>query len=89
MERETSPYGVPVCQRLKKCVEGCDQHLKDNYLKQVSPNLGPILKRQHGDQNGFVDDIDIDLHIMENMDQKKLDEPRATNIKSIINYFNY
>ena len=66
---------------------GCDQHLKDNYLKQVSKNLGAILKRQHGDQYGFVDDIDIDLHIMENTHQKKLDEPHATNIKSIMNYF--
>ena len=74
---------MPVCQKLKQYFEGCDQYLMDNYLKQVSQNLGAILKRQHGDKYGFGNDIDSDLQIM-NMDQKMLDDPE---IKSIENYF--
>ena len=61
LERQTSPYGMPVCQKLKEWVEGCDQHLMDNYLKQVSENLGAILKKQRGHQYEFGDDIDSDL----------------------------
>ena len=81
LERQTSLYGVPVCQKLMECVEGCDQHMMDTYLRQVSQNLGAILKRQHrGDEYGFGDDIHSDLHIMENMDQKMLDDPDATRI---------
>ena len=80
MERQTSPYGVPVCQKLEEYVEGCDQQMIDTYQKQLSQNLGTILKRQHGDHYGFGDDIDSDLHIMKNMDQKMLDGPDATRI---------
>ena len=80
LERQTSPYGVPVCQKLEEYVEGCDQQMIDTYQKQLSQNLGAILKRQHGDQYGFGDDIDSDLHIMKNMDQKMLDGPDATRI---------
>ena len=79
-ERQTSPYGVPICQKLKEYIEGCDQHMMDTYLKQVSQNLGAIFKRQCGNQYGFGDDIDSDLHIMKNMDQKLLDDPDATRI---------
>ena len=35
-KRQKSPYGVPVCQKLKEYIKGFDQHLMDNYLKQVS-----------------------------------------------------
>ena len=81
LERKISPYGVPVCQKLKEYVEVCDQHMMDTYPKQVSQNLGAILKGQRrGDQYGFGDDIDGDLHIMKNMDQKMLDDPDATGI---------
>ena len=81
LERQMSPYGVLVFQKLKEYVEGCDQHMMDTYLKQVSQNLGAILKRKRrGDQYGFSDDIDSDLHIMKNMDQKLLDDPDATRI---------
>ena len=59
----------------------------DSYLKQMSQNLGAILKKQRGDQYGFGDDIDSDLHVMKNMDPKMLDFPDATNAKSIENYF--
>ena len=48
--------------KLKEYNEGCDQHLIDNHLKQVSQNLGAILKRLHVDQYGFGDDIDRDVH---------------------------
>ena len=30
---------------LKEYIEECDQHLMDNYLKQVSQNIAAILKR--------------------------------------------
>ena len=84
LERQTSPYGVTVCQKLKEYVEGCDQHMMDIYLKQVSQNLRVILKGQHcGGQYGFGDDIDSDLHIMTNMDQKMLDDPDATRISKV------
>ena len=63
--------------------------MMDNYLKQVSQNLGVILKRQHCDQYGFGDDIDNDLHIMKNMDQKMLDDPDATNTKSLVWQFRW
>ena len=59
----------------------------DNYLKQVSENLGAILKKQRGHQYEFGDDIDSDLHVMKIMNQKMLDVPDATNTKSIGNYF--
>ena len=74
LERQTSPYGVPVCHKLKEYVEGCDQQLMDNYLKQVIQNLGAIVKRQCGDQCGFGDDIDSDLNALKNMVQKMLNE---------------
>ena len=78
---------MSVGQKLKEYVEGCDQHLIDNYLKQGNQNTGAILKRQHVDQYGFGDDIDSDLHIMTNMHQKMLNDPDVTNAKSIENYF--
>lgn len=60
---------------------GCDKHLIGNYLKQVSQNHGGIFKKQCGDQYGFGDDIDSNLHIMKNMDQKMLHNPDPTNKK--------
>ena len=79
LERQTSLYGVPVSQKMMDYVEGCDQHMMDTYLKQVSQNLGAILKKQRcGNRYGFGDDIDSDLHIMKNMDQKMLYDPDAT-----------
>jgi len=86
-EKVTSPYGVAVCQKLKEYIEICDQQLMEVYLKQVSQTLGGILKRQRGDQYGFGDDAESDLHIMKNMDEKMLDDSDATNTKSIENYF--
>ena len=70
MERPTSSYEMPVCQKLQEYHEGYDQHLMDNYLNQVSRNVGAILKRQCGDEYGLGDDINSDLHIMKNMDKK-------------------
>ena len=71
---------------LKQYTERCDQHSMENYLKQVSQNIGAILKTQHGDQYGFGDDFDNDLYIMKYMDQKMLDDPDAANTKSIESY---
>ena len=83
-EDATSPYGVPVCRKLQV---SCDTTLMDSYLKQVSQSLAVILKRQRGDQYGFGDDKESELHITKNMDEKMLDDPDATNTKSIENYF--
>ena len=47
----------------------------------MSQNLEVILKRQYGDQYGFGDNIDSNLLIMKNMDQKMLDGLDASNIK--------
>ena len=79
LERQISPYDVPVCQKLKEYVEVCDQHMIDTCPNQV--NLRAILKgHRRGDQYGFGDDIDGDLHIMKNMDQKMLVDQDATRI---------
>eukprot|EP00111_Clytia_hemisphaerica_P016701 TCONS_00049517-protein len=83
----TSPYGVNVCLKLKGFISECDQTLMESYLKQISQGLGCILKRQRGNQYGFGDDGNSDLHILKNMDEKMLDDPDATNTKSIENYF--
>lgn len=53
----------------------------------MSQNLEVILKRQYGDQYGFGDNIDSNLLIMKNMDQKMLDGLDASNIKSLVNHF--
>lgn len=53
----------------------------------MSQNLEVILKRQHGDQYGFGDNIDSNLFTMKSMDQKMLDGLDASNIKSLVNHF--
>ena len=55
-------------------------------MKQVSQNFRAILKRQCGDHYGTGDDIDSDLQIMKNMNQKMLHDPDATNTKVFENY---
>ena len=87
LKKETSPYGVNVCQKLAELISDCSQQLMDSYLKQICTSLGVILKRQRGNQYGFGGDPDSDLHIMKNMDEKMLDDADATNIKAIKNYF--
>ena len=78
---------LSVNQKLKEFIEDCDQQLINNCQKQVSQNLEAILKGQHSDQIRFGNDIDSDLLIVKNMDQKILNDPHATNKKSIENYF--
>ena len=59
----------------------------ESYLNQITQSLDCTLKRQHGDQYGFGDNANSDLHILRNMVEKMLDDPDATNTKSIENYF--
>ena len=86
LERHTSPYGVPVCQKLKEYIKTHDQNLMDNYLMQVSQNLGAILKRQHDDKYGFGDHIDSNLQNEKN-GSENVNDPDATNTESVENYF--
>ena len=58
----------------------------DNYLKQVSQNLGAILKRQHDDNYEFGDHIDSNLHNEKN-GSENVNDPDATNTESVENYF--
>ena len=88
LHEATSPYyGVNICVKLQQFLSECDHTLMENYLMQICQSLGCILKRQRGDQYGFGDDANSDLHILKNMDEKMLDDPDATNTKSIENYF--
>ena len=67
-------------------LETHDQHLMDNYLKQVSQNLGAILKRQHDDKYGFGDHIDSNLQNEKN-GSENVNDPDARNTESVENYF--
>ena len=87
LKKESSPYGVNVCQKLAEYVVTSSTELMDSYLKQVCDTLGVVLKRQRGDQYGFGDDANSDLHILKNMTEKMLDDSDAAHTKSIENYF--
>ena len=50
-------------------------------------SIGKILKRQRGNQYGSGDDEDSHEHVLKNMNEAMLDDPDATNTKSIENYF--
>ena len=79
LKKETSPYGVKVCQALKEFVENSDKDLMNKYLKSICSTLAVILKRQRGDQYGFGENEDSPSHIKKKMTEEMLDDSDANH----------
>ena len=70
LQKDSSLYGVAVCKIVADYVAGCDKGVMKKYLMQMCRKIASILKRQRGNQYGFVGDPDSPDHISKNMDEK-------------------
>ena len=86
-KRESSPYGVEVCNKLAQYLQSTDHVIMNLYIKKICKTIAAILKRQRGNQYGFGDKKDSEEHAMKNMTNAMLDDPDATNSKPIENLF--
>ena len=61
--------------------------MMDRYLKKICNELAILLKKQRGNQYVFGDYPDSTMDIRKNMTESMLDDPDATHLKPIKNYF--
>ena len=85
--KETSCFGIGVCNAFKEFVEFSDKALMNLYLKKNCQELREVLKRQRDNQYGFGYVVDSPQDIRKNMSEEMLKDPDANHTKSIDNFF--